>query len=71
LSLRRTLSYTAPTFSGLLQQSLPIVIGAIFSGLPPASVTVLCALLVGTLIMGAALYLLGVPRAGRWIRFAP
>src|SRR5271157_1105967 len=36
-----------------------------------ASATVMFALIAGTLITGATLYLFGVLRAGRWIRFVP
>jgi len=36
-----------------------------------ATVTVLFALIAGTMITGVALYLLGVMKAGRWIRFVP
>ena len=36
-----------------------------------APVTVMVALIAGTLITGVALYLLGVLKAGRWIRFVP
>jgi len=36
-----------------------------------APLTVMVALIAGTLITGTALYLLGVLKAGRWIRFVP
>ena len=36
-----------------------------------AAVTVLFALLAGTIVTGVALYLLAVMKAGRWIRFVP